>query len=336
MKVLITGANGFLGVRLANRLVESGWEVRAMVRRPGENPELKRPGIEEVKGDVRDRASLDAAMKGVDRVFHLAALSTDWARDFADFYRINAQGTVNLLEAAKAAGVGRVVNTSTAGAIGPPDQDNVQPVDETHLRTIPFLLDYEASKAMADAQVLYHVLHGMDIVTVNPTRVFGPGPLERKNGYLMLINNFLTKKIALYPGIPKSIANFVHIDDVVEGMLLAMEKGKPGESYLLGGHNVTFMDLFAALKKVTGRTTKPVKMPLWLLATVGAFSGIVSKLNKKAPVVTRAWLKKAQLHWPVSSEKAKRELGYNPMDYETAVHKTVEWLEEERKAGRIR
>jgi nucleoside-diphosphate-sugar epimerase len=336
MRVLITGANGFLGVRLARRLADEKHEVRAMVRRPGENPDLQYPGIVQVKGDIRDFASLQAAMEGVDQVYHLAALSTDWAANLSDFYTINAYGTVNVLEAARAAGVSKVVNTSSAGAIGPPDQSNIRPVDENHIRTVNYLLDYESSKAIADERVLRYVLAGMHIVTVNPTRVFGPGPLERKNGYLLLINNYITKRVAAYPGIKTKIANFVHIDDVVQGLLLAMEKGKSGEAYLLGGSNVTFADLFVALEKVTGKRTPTFPIPLSLMAFVARVAALFSRMNGKAPILTRAWLKKVKYSWPVSSDKARKELGYDPMDYETAVRKTVEWLEEERKAGRIK
>ncbi len=336
MKVLITGANGFLGVRLARRLADEQHEVRALVRRMGENPDLQYPGIVEVKGDVRDSSSLSAAMAGIDQVYHLAALSTDWAADFRDFYTVNVVGTVNVFKAAKEAGVSKVLNTSSAGPIGPPDQDNIHAVNEDHIRTVDYFIAYESSKAMADERALRFVLDGMHIVTVNPTRVYGPGPLERKNGYLMLIHQYLTKKLAVYPGFKKQLANFVHIDDIVDGMLLAMEKGKSGQSYLLGGANVTFLDLFAALEKVTGKHTTTVAIPHWFLGFLAGIAALVSKVNGKAPILTRAWLRKASYSWPVSSDKAIQELGYAPMDYETGIRKTVEWLEAERKAGRIK
>lgn len=335
MNVLITGANGFLGVRLARKLADGKHQVRALVRRPGENPDLQYPGIVEVKGDVRDAPSLSAAMQGVQQVYHLAALSTDWAADFRDFYTINAQGTVNLLEAAKAAGVGRIVNTSSAGSIGPPDQSAIHPVDENHIRTVGYFIDYEASKAIADEWVLRYALWGMDIVTANPTRIFGPGPLERKNGYLLLIHRYIRRKMVAYPGLQTQIANFVHVDDVVDGLILCMEKGKSGERYLLGGSNVTFPDLFKTLEKVTGFKNRVLPIPLWVLGVAANLAGWISKLTGKAPVLTRAWLRKASYSWPVSSDRAVRELGYAPMDYETAVRKTVEWLRAEQSAGRI-
>ncbi|HEX2898370.1 MAG TPA: NAD-dependent epimerase/dehydratase family protein, partial [Bacteroidia bacterium] len=226
--------------------------------------------------------------------------------------------------------------TSSAGPIGPPDQDDIHPVDENHVRTVNFFLDYESSKAIADERVLRYALAGMHIVTVNPTRIYGPGPLERKNGYLLLINNYLTKKIAAYPGVKTQIANFVHVDDVVQGLILAMEKGRSGHSYLLGGSNVTFLDLFAALEKITGKRTSTFAIPLGIMGFVARISGLVSKINGKAPVLTRAWLRKVRYSWPVSSEKAVHELGYKPVDYETGIRKTVEWLQTERKAGRIK
>lgn len=336
MKVLITGANGFLGAKLARRLASAGHEVRALVRRPGENPDLQYPQIEEVKGDVRDRDAVHAAMQGIQQVFHLAALSTDWAADLRDFYTINAWGTVNVMEAALAAGVEKVVNTSSAGTIGPPDPGNVFPVDEHHIRTVNFFIDYESSKLIADERVLRFALAGLNVVSVNPTRVFGPGPLERKNGYLLLINNYLTKKVAIYPAFKTQLANFVHIDDVVEGILLAMDKGRRGETYLLGGANVSFLDLFATLENITGRRTMTIGVPKAVLGFAAGMARFVARFTGKAPLLTRQWLRKASFSWPVSSEKAIRELGYAPMDYETSIRKTVEWLEAERKAGRIR
>jgi nucleoside-diphosphate-sugar epimerase len=201
---------------------------------------------------------------------------------------------------------------------------------------VDYFIDYESSKAMADERALRFALEGMQIVTVNPTRVYGPGPLERKNGYLLLINQYLTKKIAVYPGFKTQLANFVHIDDIVEGMLLAMEKGRSGQSYILGGSNVTFPDLFATLEKVTGKRTTTVAIPHCVLGFLAGVASIVSKVTGKAPMLTRAWLRKASFSWPVSSQKAIRELGYTPMSYEEGIRKTVEWLETERKAGRIK
>jgi nucleoside-diphosphate-sugar epimerase len=336
MKVLITGANGFLGASLARELADKGHEVKAMVRRLGENAELQHPQILEVKGDVRDLASLKAAMSGIEQVYHLAALSTDWAADLRDFYTINVLGTVNVLQAAKEAGVAKVLNTSSAGPIGPPDPDDIHPVNEDHIRTVDYFIAYESSKAMADERALRFVLEGMHIVTVNPTRVYGPGPLERKNGYLMLIHQYLTKKVAVYPGFKTQLANFVHLEDVVKGMVLAMEKGRSGQSYLLGGSNVSFLDLFQTLQKVSGKRTKTIAIPHWFLGFLAGIAAFVSRITGKAPILTRTWLRKASYSWPVSSDKAIRELGYAPMDYETGIRKTVDWLTAEREAGRIK
>jgi nucleoside-diphosphate-sugar epimerase len=326
MKVLITGANGFLGARLAQRLANEGIEVRAMVRRIQNYPELQHPKIELCKGDVSDANSLAEAMRGIQQVYHLAALATDWAADMRDFYRVNVDGTVNVLEAAKAAGVEKIVVTSTAGTIGPPDPSNVYPVDENHIRWVNYLLDYEASKAIADERILQYVLNGLDVVTVSPTRVYGPGPMERKNGYLLLINSYLNKSIAAYPGLGDRLANMVFIDDVVEGHILAMEKGRAGEKYLLGGSNVTFKDLFDTLKKVIGKSTRTLPIPMRLFSMVAGINALTSRMSGKAPMLTRAWISKVKYSWPVSSEKAMRELGYAPVSFEEGIRRTVEWL----------
>ncbi|MFM2376445.1 MAG: hypothetical protein RLZZ165_1542 [Bacteroidota bacterium] len=336
MKILVTGANGFLGSALIRRLVLQGHEVCAMVQRVGENPDLQSPNIIEIKGDVRNKESLAKAMQGVHQVYHLAALATDWAADPHDFYSINAIGTANVLEAARNAGVKRIVHVSTAGVIGPPDPEDIQPVDEDHIRSIGFFLDYEASKAIAENRVLRYVLQGMDIVIVSPTRIYGPGLLRRKNGYLILINSYLRRRFVFFPGIKTPIANFVHVDDVVEGLVLAMEHGRSGESYLIGGSNVTFPQLFETLAKVTGKKRTTIPIPPWVMGLVARISGLVSLLTGNPPLLTMTYLRRARFSWPVSCNKAFRELGYSPMDYEFAIGKTVGWLEEERKQGRIR
>jgi nucleoside-diphosphate-sugar epimerase len=336
MKILVTGANGFLGSALVRRLALQGHEVCAMVRRVGENPDLQSSNTVEIKGDVRNKESLTQAMQGVHQVYHLAALATDWAADPRDFYSINSIGTANVLEAARNARVQRIVNVSSAGVIGPPDPEDIHPVDEDHIRSIGFFLDYEASKAIAENCVLRSVLQGMDIVTANPTRIYGPGPLERKNGYLMLINSYLRQQFVFFPGIKTPIANFVHVDDVVEGLLLTMEHGKRGESYLIGGSNVTFRQLFETLSKATGKKRTAIPIPLWIMGLIARINESVSLLTGKPPLLTKAYLRKAIFSWPVSCNKAFHELGYSPMDYEIAIGKTVEWLEEERKQGRIR
>lgn len=334
MKVLVTGANGFLGAKLVRRLAEAGFEVRAMMRRTQGSELAGLPGVEPWAGEISKEADVRAALQGVEQVYHLAAISTDWAADPRDFYRINVEAGLQLFRLCREAGVKRILVTSTAGTIGPPDPDDTQAVDEDHIRRVRFFTDYECSKIILEERIQYLVRQGMDIVVVNPTRVYGPGPIERKNAYLILIRSYLHRAFAPYPAFKRQLANMAFVDDVVEGHLLAMARGRAGERYLLGGPNVTFDDLFATLTKLTGKKGRPIAIPLGLFAFGASVAKLRTRLFKKAPMVTHAWIEKTRYSCPVSSEKAIRELGYAPHSYEDALRKTVAYIDAEVKAGR--
>jgi nucleoside-diphosphate-sugar epimerase len=333
MKVLITGANGFVGIHLTKRLVREGCAVRAMVQGGQDHPELRHPLIEICSGELLDRSSLCHAMKGVQQVYHLAGLVGDWAPDPRNFYRVNVQGTLNLLEAAKEMGVEKIVATSTVGALGPPDQSNVQPMDELHVRLHDFTLDYEASKFQSDTRMLQYVLQGMNIVIVYPTRIYGPGSVDRKNGYLWLMKTYLNKGLIAYPNVGKALSNLVYIDDIVEGHILAMRNGKAGEKYILGGENASMDDFLETIFAITGKKARRIPLPLWGLRLSARMMAVVAKVNGKQPLLTRKLLEKSKYSWPVSIEKAKRELGYAPHSLEQGVRKSIEWLRENGHLG---
>jgi nucleoside-diphosphate-sugar epimerase len=335
MRVLITGANGFLGVRLARHLADNGHEVLAIVRKIEGQVELQHSNITLVQGDFSDMAVLETALQGIQQIYHLAAIATDWAADRRSFYKVNVEGTIKLIEAARVAGVAKILITSTAGTIGPPDPDHIYPITETHVRRVHYFTDYECSKIMMEEQVQRYVKQGMHIVLTNPTKVYGPGPIERKNALLLLIHSYLYKTFAPYPAFKTQIGNYAFIDDVVLGHVLAMEKGRSGERYLLGGANVTFEDLFTALHKITGKKGRPIAIPVSLFRFGALVGGWMSRISGKAPFLTKEWIEKTTYSWPVSSEKAIMELGYAPLDYEAALQKTVAYIAEQVAAGKI-
>lgn len=329
-RALVTGASGIIGQNLVKRLLNDGWEV-VTVDRGGAKEIPAHPALKKVAAGVLDMEKLEAAMVGVTHVFHLAAIATDWAKDRRDFYRTNVGGTRNVFEAARKAGVKRVIHTSSAGVIGPPDRDKIEPVTEDNIRTVDFFNDYEVSKSIADRMALEYVLAGMDIVRVMPTRVFGPGRITRNNGYVLLIKRFIEGKLTVFPGPSYTIANLVHIDDVVEGHILAMEKGRSGEKYLLAGANASFGDLFKTLRRLTGKRNKAVSLPVPLLYMIASVEAPLGRWFGRAPMVTHNYLGKLAGHCPVSYEKAQRELGYQPADFETTLRKTLSWLAEIKK-----
>jgi nucleoside-diphosphate-sugar epimerase len=239
--VLVTGATGFVGKQLALKLAGSGHKVHAMYRSESKIGELGHPNIRLFKGTLTDRASIDNAMKECDQVYHLAAFAAVWTRKPEEIYEQNVQGTANILESALKHGVKRVVHTSTAGIFGPSgekpnSEDN--PIAETHF------VHYDRSKAGAEMTIKTYVRDGMDVIIVNPTRVYGPGKLGDSNGVTRMIRDYIKGKWHIIPGNGQSVGNYVYIDDVVEGHILAMEKGRTGERYLLGGSDLSFNEFF--------------------------------------------------------------------------------------------
>jgi len=322
--VLVTGATGFVGKQLALRLAESGHKVHAMYRSEAKIGKLEHPNIRLFKGTLTDLASIDNAMKGCDRVYHLAAFAAVWTRKPDEIYEQNVQGTTNILESALKHGVKRVVHTSTAGVFGPSDEkpnSEGNPIAEIHF------IHYDRSKVLAEKQVETYVRDGMDVIIVNPTRVYGPGKLGDSNGVTRMIRDYIKGKWHIIPGNGQSVGNYVYIDDVVDGHILAMEKGRTGERYLLGGSDLSFNEFFNILKEVTGSHFFLIKIPLFIGISIAAIMLTIAKLTGRMPLITPGLLKRYSHHWAVSSEKARSELGYDPVDFREGLRRTVEWLQ---------
>jgi farnesol dehydrogenase len=321
--VLVTGATGYLGKQLALRLANSGHKVHAMYRSEGKIGGLEHENVWLFKGNLIDHSSIDKAMDGCDQVYHLAAFAAVWTRKSDMIYEQNVRGTVNILESALKFGVKRVVHTSTAGVFGPSgDNPNTEesPLSETHF------IHYDRSKALAEQKIKAYVRDGMDVVIVNPTRIYGPGKLGDSNGVTRMIRDYIKGKWHIIPGNGRSVGNYVYIDDVVEGHILAMEKGLTGERYLLGGSNLTFNEFFNILKEVTGSRYFLIKTPLFIGISIAAIMLTMAKLTGRMPLITPGLLNRYSHHWAVSSEKAKSELGYDPVDFRKGLRRTVEWL----------
>ncbi len=332
MKILVTGSTGFLGKRLCNLLANQGHQVRALTRRVEQSSEFNHPNIIPVIGNLSRPESLEKATLGVDQVYHLAALASDWAPDRRAFYQVNFEGTLLLLDAARKNGVKRTVVTSTMGTIGPPDPENVTPVDEEHIRLVDFFTDYEVSKCLLEERIGHRVRRGEDIVVVNPTRIFGPGVYDRKNGLVILMDHYLYRPFAVAPGTKDVIGNYVYVDDVAKGHIQAMEKGRTGEKYILGGHNFSFSQFFEMLEEVTGKKGRVLRIPFGAIKLMAAWGGLRAMLFKKSPMVTHSYLRKIRYDWPVSSLKAELELGYQISPMYEALKETLKWLQASKKS----
>lgn len=318
MRVLVTGGTGHLGSWLVKALDNSGHEVVMLAREPRTAEFLKSGNVTILKGDITSKESLEAAMKGVDQVYHLAACVAVWARDNEIFRKINVGGTENVMEAAVRAGVKRVLITSSAGNFGP---SNEGIVTEKSIRSVPFFTEYERSKNEAD-EVALQYLGKTEVVIVYPTRVYGPVLKGPAASVSLVIERIVNGGFRFVPSTGLTVGNYVYIEDVVQGFLLAMEKGVPGEKYILGGHNHTLLDVYRAAFQALDRPPVFFHLPVWMLKSIISFEQFATVFGKK-PVMTKDWLAKLMLDWVVSSDKAVKELGYTITPLQSGIGKTV-------------
>ncbi|MFZ2286289.1 MAG: SDR family oxidoreductase [Bacteroidales bacterium] len=328
MNCLITGANGFIGQRLAERLSSEGHRVRCLVRSPEKFSTLVNlPGVTSQIGDLNDADALAEGVRGCDTVFHLAAFAKPWSGDRSLPFRVNVTGTENLLKASLAEGVRRFVFTSSAAVIGP--SPGVEPIDEDFPRTVPWFNEYEETKAEAETVVRAYCRDGMETVIVNPPRVYGPGPVNESNALTRMIKLYATGKWHIVPGDGTCIGCYVLVDDVVSGHILAALKGRAGQRYVLGGENLTFEQFFETLAEVTGRRRWVIHLPVWLMTAVAGVMEWQASVTGIAPLITAPWVKKYLNHWSLSSNKAMRDLGYSFTPFREGAKITLEWLKKE-------
>jgi dihydroflavonol-4-reductase len=318
--VLVTGASGFLGWHLAKQLLEKGESVRALVRPASQVRDLA--AVEVVRGDLRDRDSLDHAASGCHTVFHVAADYRLWARRPQDLYESNVEGTRNLLAAAWKSGVERFVYTSTVGCIGfvPGGLG-----DETTPVTLGQMSGhYKRSKFLAEQVAQREAEAGMPVYIVNPTAPIGdhdfrPTPTGR------IIVDFLKGDMPAY--IDTGL-NLVGAADTARGHLLAADRGRPGERYILGGENLTLGQILGRLAALTGKPAPKVQLPYALAYTAGLFSTAWASLTGQEPRVPMEGVRMARQKMWVSTAKAKRDLGFEAAPVEDALRGAVDWFQQ--------
>ena len=331
MNVLVTGATGYVGQRLAFRLAEGGATVHALCRSPEKAEALTHDQIKVFLGDIEDRASLQRAAEGCRQAYHAAALVSVWAKD-PDAYRlVNVVGTINVLETAVSQGVGRVVITSTAGVFGPSEGGLV---DEETPRRIPFFNAYESSKAEMHAAVKAKVAQGVDAVIVCPTRVYGPGPMVEGNAVTRMVERYLQGRWRALPGDGRKSGNYVFIEDVIDGHLAAMAKGRPGEAYILGGENATYREFFTQLAAVSGKQHTLYPIPIQVLMAFAWSEQKRADWFGRKPLITPSWVRRYSYDWANSSAKATSELGYGARRLRDGLALTIAWLEAMARVAR--
>lgn len=231
-KVFVTGSTGFIGSNLCNYLHDQGFHVLALARNRDRANTLLDNGIEIVDGIIDEIDAIKRKLDGCEYIFHLAAKADSWSKNPKDFYDINVSGTDNLLNIAKEVGVRRVVVTSTVGVLGASDTGDF--IDENAIAPEPLDTEYDRTKLLAEKMIRARCKDGENIVIVNPSRVFGPGPLTKANSLTQMIKSYDKGKWRYILGDGNSIGNYVYVKDVIRGMHLAAEKGIAGERYILG------------------------------------------------------------------------------------------------------
>lgn len=342
--VLVTGATGFIGSRLVASLAESGVPVRALARggRLPETPCLPplsaeaQSRIEIVRGDLSNEASLAAAIVGCNRVYHLAGYARNWAPKSETYHQVNVDGLRRVLATARDAAVERIVWTSTMMTFEPSRRGEVN--DEATPRTTPYFTEYERSKAAAEAIAQEAAEEGTAIVIVNPSRVFGPGPLTEGNALSRIIDQYDRGLAPVLLSGGRNVANYVYVDDVVRGLQLAMERGVPGERYLLGGPNASLKEFFQAIDRVSGKRHWQITIRRPAAMCYAYFHLLRARCLGIYPEVTPPWVRVFLTDWAYSTAKAERELGYQATSLEDGIRQTYAWLmqvrEEQSRAKR--
>jgi dihydroflavonol-4-reductase len=315
--VLVTGATGFLGWHVARRLLERGYRVRALVRDPKRLRDLE---VEAVAGDLRDSSSVERAVSGCGLIFHVAADYRLWSKNPSELYASNVEGTVNVFAAAQKAAVERVVYTSTVGCIGVPA--NKVGNEEQRLTLDEVTGAYKRSKFLAEQAALRCAREGLPVVIVNPTAPVGdhdfkPTPTGK------IVVDFLRGKMPAYVD---TGLNLVDARDTAEGHILACERGRPGERYILGSENLTLRQIFERLERISGQPAPSVRLPYAAAYAFGVLSTVWAEVSGVEPRAPLDAVRMARKKMFVTHEKAARELGYRPGGAEPALQRAVEWF----------
>ncbi len=323
MKSLVTGATGFLGSELARRLVRGGAEVRCLVRATSPRDNLEGLDVELVEGDLRDRASIDRAVRGCDRVFHCAADYRLFARRPAELYASNVDGTENVLAASAGASVERVVYTSTVGALGL--RADGQPANEDTPVTLDDMLGhYKRSKFLAERRADAWVARGLPVVIVNPSTPVGERDIKPTDTGQLVVD-FLNRRMPAYVD---TGLNLIDVRDCAQGHVLAAERGTVGERYILGHRNLSLRAILEALADITGLEAPTRRLPHWIPIAYAAVDTALARILPRQPRVALEAARLARYTMFFDPAKAVRELGLPQTPVEEPLRRAVEWFRE--------
>jgi dihydroflavonol-4-reductase len=324
MKSLVTGATGFVGAAVARALLQAGWQVRALVRPESNRRNLEGLAVELVTGDLTQTESLRRATAGVDAVFHVAADYRLGARVPGDLYRNNVDGTRNLIAAARHAGVPRIVYTSSVATVGLPG-DGSPGREDSPADLGDMIGHYKRSKFLAEALAVHEARAGAPVVIVNPSTPVGPGDVKPTPTGQMIADAAAGRM----PAYIDTGLNIVHVDDVAAGHLLAYQRGRIGERYILGGHDMLLREILAAVAGLVGRRPPRIRLPRSLVLPLAYGAEFVAHATGGSTRITVEGVRMARKHMYYSSDKAVRELGYSWRPPSQAFADAVAWLRAE-------
>ena len=325
MKALVTGVTGFVGSAVARRLLRDGHHVRALVRATSDRRNLQDLDVEVIEGDLTDAGSLLPACDGCDALFHVAADYRLWAPAPEELYRVNVEGTRAILEAARRAGIPRVVYTSSVATLGIPKDGG--PGDENTAVALGDMIGhYKRSKFLAEEVARTFAAEGLPIVIVNPSTPLGPRDIKpTPTG--RIVRDAIAGRLPAYVD---TGLNIVHVDDVAEGHWLAFQRGVVGERYILGGFDLSLHDVLFQIADISGRSPPKWRLPHAAVLPVAYASEAWARLTGTNPIATVEEIRMSRKHMFFSSARAMRELGYAPRPARLALEDAVRWFKAQR------